>query len=135
MSYGLAAALQQAVYERLAADAALADEVGAAIFDTAPSGPLPALYVALGGEEVQDRSAQDAGGAQHDFTVSVVGGAAGFLPAKRAAAAISDALVDADLPLARGRLISLRFLRAVARQSGGGQARRIDLRFRARVEL
>jgi hypothetical protein len=37
MSYGVAAALQAAVYQRLAADAALADLVGEAIYDVVPS--------------------------------------------------------------------------------------------------
>ena len=55
--------------------------------------------------------------------------------AKAVAAAISDTLVDADLTLSRGRLVGLWFERATARRSGtAGSARRIDLRFRARVE-
>ena len=53
---------------------------------------------------------------------------------KAAAAAVSDALVDADLPLTRGHLVSLRFLRAQAARKGPGDTRQIDLTFRARVE-
>lgn len=134
MSYGVAAALQAAIYGRLSGDAGLAGLVGTAIFDTAPSGTLPPVYVSLGAEDVRDRSDFDGHGAQHEFMVSVICDSGGFQLAKSAAAAVSDALVDADLALERGRLISLDFLRATARQTGKGQSRRIDLRFRARVE-
>jgi hypothetical protein len=66
--------------------------------------------------------------------VSVVSSAAGFQAAKAVAVAVSDSLVDAELVLARGRLVGLRFVRAVARRLDEGRARRIDLTFRARVE-
>lgn len=134
MSYGVSGALQAAVYQALAGDAALTALVGSAVFDAAPAGPVPAIYVALGSEEVADRSDYDGRGAAHDLLISVVSGSAGFAAAKAAAGAVSDALVDAPLVLARGTLVSLRFLRATARQSGDGLTRRIDLRFRARVE-
>ena len=51
-----------------------------------------------------------------------------------AAVAISDALEGAALVLTRGRLVSLRFQRAVARRLDEGETRRVDLTFRARVE-
>jgi hypothetical protein len=73
-------------------------------------------------------------GAEHDLVVSVCCDSGGFQAAKAVAAAVSDALVDAELTLARGRLVAMDFLRAVARQTGKGLQRRIDLRFRARVE-
>lgn len=132
MSYGIAAALQRAVYERLSNDAALAALVGTAIFDAPPPGPLPPIYVALGPEEARARGDGTGAGAWHVFTVSVVTGAAGFLAAKDAAGAVSDALAGALPGLARGRLVALHFDRARARREGG--LRRIDLRFRARVE-
>ncbi|MCR8723628.1 DUF3168 domain-containing protein [Frigidibacter sp. ROC022] len=133
MSYGAAAALQAAVYQALSDDAALTALVGNAIFDTAPPGPLPPIYVALGSEDVRDRSDMTGHGAAHDLLVSVVADAGGFQTAKQAAAAVSDVLVDADLSLSRGALVSMQFLRATARQTSQGRARRIDLRFRARV--
>ncbi|MBZ0124544.1 MAG: DUF3168 domain-containing protein [Roseovarius sp.] len=133
MSYGIAAALQRAVYERLRQDTALGALVGPAIFDAPPPGPLPPIYVALGPEEVRARGDGSGRGAWHGFTVSVVSGASGFLAAKDAAGAVSDALAGAPLNLARGRLVALHFDRARARHEGGG-LRRIDLRFRARVE-
>ncbi len=134
MSYGVAAALQAAVFQALAADAGLAALVGNAIYDVVPSGNLPQIYVSLGPEEARDASDKTGGGARHDFTVSVVSDASGFHQAKTVAAAINDALVGADLALTRGRLVSLRFLRARARREGTGQLRRIDIRFRARIE-
>lgn len=134
MSYGVAAALQEAVYQRLAADAALAALVGGAIYDVVPEGSLPETYVSLGPEDAADRSDGTGGGAEHRFTVSVVTQAAGFRTAKEAAAAISDALVDAGLMLSRGRLVGLGFLKARARRVQDGDVRRIDLTFRARVE-
>lgn len=134
MSYGMAAALQEAVFQRLSGDAVLAVLVGGAVYDVMPSGPLPPLYVSLGPEEVRDASDKTGGGARHDFTVSVVADGSGFHAAKTVAAAISDALLGGELPLARGRLVALNFLRARASREGTGQLRRIDLRFRARID-
>lgn len=134
MSYGVSPALQAAVYQRLAGDTALAGLVGTAIYDAAPSGIAPETYVSLGPEDVKDASDKSGGGAVHEFTVSVVTEAAGFLAAKEVAAAVSDALVDADLALTRGALVALVFLSAKARRVEDADIRRIDLKFRARVE-
>lgn len=134
MSYGVAAALQAAVYQRLAADATLAALVGPAIYDALPAGILPQIYVALGPELARDRSDMTGRGAEHEFTVSVVTDAAGFSSAKTAAAAVSDALLGAELALTRGRLVSLNFYRAQAARVGAGDQRQINLTFRARVE-
>jgi len=135
MSYGMAAALQSAVYQHLLADTQVGGLVGGAIYDAIPPGDLPQTYVSLGPEEVRDRSDKTNSGATHRFTVSVVTEVTGFGVAKAVAAAITDALVDADLTLSRGRLVGLWFERASARRSGkAGRVRRIDLRFRAGVE-
>ena len=134
MSYGVAAALQGAVYQALCDDAALAALVGSAIHDAAPGGTPTGTWVSLGPEEARDASDKTGGGAVHDFTVSVISDAAGFAAAKAAAAAVSDALVDAPLVLARGRLVGLWFVRARAARAAQGSLRRIDLTFRARVE-
>lgn len=135
MSYGVAAALQAAVYQRLLGDAGVSALVGAAVYDALPAGDLPQTYVSLGPENVRDRSDRTGSGAVHQFTVSVVTQTAGFGAAKSVAAAVGDALSGADLPLSRGRLVGLWFERASARRSGkAGRTRRIDLRFRARVE-
>ncbi len=134
MSYGMAAALQAAVFAQLQGDAVLAGLVGSDIFDAAPPGAVPPIYVSLGPEDVRQRSDQSGDGALHEFTVSIVSQAAGFRSAKDAAAAVSDALIDAPLILARGRLVYLNFLRAKASRVQVGDVRRIDLRFAARLE-
>lgn len=134
MSYGMAAALQEAVFQHLQADPALAALVGTNIFDSAPAGTVPQTYVSLGPEDVKDASDRSGGAALHEFTVSVVTSAAGFHGAKQVAAAISDALVGAALTLSRGRLIYLNFVRARAQRVQDADIRRIDLRFAARVE-
>lgn len=134
MSYGVAGALQTAVYQALVADAGLSALVGSNIFDTAPPGPVPVLYVSLGDEEVRDLSDKTGAGASHEFTISVVSETAGFLAAKEVATAISDILTGSSLTLSRGRIIALNFLRARARRVQDGAVRRIDLRFRALVE-
>lgn len=133
MSYGVSAALQRAVFGQLAGDAALTSLVGAEIYDALPTGPLPQLYVVLGGEDVRDASDKTGAGAEHTFTVTVVTESAGFATAKEAAAAVSDALVDAPLLLDRGQLVALNFYKAKAARVGTGAMRQINLMFRARV--
>ncbi|MFV2038478.1 MAG: DUF3168 domain-containing protein [Paracoccaceae bacterium] len=134
MSYGVSAALQAAVFQQLQGDAALAALVGSDIFDAAPPGAVPDIYVSLGPEDVRDASDKTGVGASHEFVVSVVSQAAGFRSAKDAAAAVSDALVGAALTLTRGQLVSLNFVRARAKRVQDADVRRIDLRFRARVQ-
>ena len=134
MSYAVAGALQAAVYQHLRADAVLAALVGAAVYDAMPPGVLAGTYVSLGPEDVSDASDKTGAGAVHDFVISVITDAAGFATAKAVAAAVSDALVGADLVLSRGRLVGLWFLRATARRVEKADMRRIDLVFRARVE-
>ena len=134
MSYGVGAALQAAVYQRLAGDGALDALVSGAIHDSIPPGTVTGTYVSLGPEDVRDASDQVGRGAVHEFTVSVVTNQAGFQQAKAVAAAVSDALTGASLPLSRGRLVGLWFLSARARRVEKADVRRIDLTFRARVE-
>ncbi len=133
MSYGAAAALQSAVFGLLDADADVKALSQGLVFDAAPTGEIPPLYVTLGPEEVRDRGEGTGHMARHDFTVSVVADQGGFLAAKSLAAAISDVLVDARPMLARGRVVQLDFRRASARRTGRGTRRRIDLRFSALV--
>lgn len=134
MSYGVSAALQQAVYQRLTADSTLAMLVSGAIYDAVPAGIITGTYVSLGPEDVREKSDMTGHGALHEITVSVVTDAAGFQGAKEVAAAVSDALVDATLILARGTLVYLNFHRARARRVEDADVRRIDLTFRARVD-
>lgn len=134
MSYGVGAALQAAIYQRLAADTELDALVNGAIYDAVPPGTLTGTYVSLGPEDVRDKSDKTGRGAEHEVVISVVTDAAGFQTAKAVAAAVSDALVDATLVLARGQLVGLWFLKARARRVEDGDVRRVDLTFRARVE-
>ena len=131
MSYGAAAALQTAVYQRLSGTPSLA---GVAIYDAVPPGPA-GTFVLVGPEEVRDASDKTGAGAEHLVAVSVISDGTGFLAAKTVAANISDALVGANLALARGQLVSLLFLRASARRIDEGEVRRIDMTFRARIAL
>ena len=132
MSYGMSAALQQAVYGALVANGPVNSLSGGAIYDALPSGPVPSLYVSLGPERARDRSDQTGNGALHEFPVTVVSDTAGFTGAKALAAAVSDALVDADLTLSRGRLVGLWFVRARARIVD--TRREVEVWFRARVD-
>lgn len=133
MTYALSEPLQAAVFSHLMADTALSAVVGDAIYDAVPPGPLPALYVTLGAEEVRDASDMTGRGAVHLLTLLVVSTEAGFHQAKRAATAISDALIGAALELDRGRLVSLTFVRAKASRVAATNSRQIKLIFRARV--
>ena len=132
MSLDMSVSLQRAVFARLAGDAALGALVGGAIYDGLPAGPVPPLYISLGPEELRDSSGPGWGGARIDFIISIFAAEAGFLTAKELAAAVHQALGNGPLTLEAGRLVGLDFLRASARRNGGG--RRIDLRFRARVD-
>lgn len=131
MSYGAAAALQTAVYQRLSTVPELS---GIAIHDAVPPAP-PGMFVLVGPEEARDESDKTGKGAEHRLVISVISDAAGFLKAKTIAGAVSDALDDAALALDRGRLVSLFFQRATARRIDAGRIRRIDMTFRARIEL
>jgi len=134
MSYGVSAALQAAIYQRLLADTDLAALVGTSIYDTPPAGAVLGTYVSLGPEDVRDRSDKTGYGALHMVTISVITDAAGFQVAKAVGAAVSDALQGVQLTLTRGQLCYINFDRATARRVGTGETRRIDLRFNARVE-
>ena len=56
MSYAMSGALQAAVFNALATDAALTALVGTDIYDAVPTGAVPETYVSLGRERVQDAS-------------------------------------------------------------------------------
>lgn len=134
MSYQLAPALQTAIFQHLSGDAALSAFLGSAIYDAIPPATPPSTYVLIGPEEVTDASDKTGHGAEHRLTISVLTNATGFLPAKEIAARITELLDTPALALTRGRLVAMWFDRAEARKIEGDQTRRIDLRFRARVE-
>lgn len=135
MSYLAGGALQAAIFARLSGDAGVAAAVGGAVYDEVPAGMAGGTYVVLGEETVRDRSDADGAGAEHRITVSVTSDAAGFAAAKAAAAAVVAALTDAPLDLSPARAVGLWFDRAEAFRLEEGAGRRIDLRFRLRVEF
>ncbi|MDM7459898.1 MAG: DUF3168 domain-containing protein [Paracoccus sp. (in: a-proteobacteria)] len=138
MSYAASAALQTAIFQYLRDDDALTELVGDAVFDAMPASAPAGLYVALGPEDVREVGDISGAGTRHDLIVSVMSGAdagAGFGLVKQAAAAVSDRLDGAQLPLSRGRLVGIWFQRATARRIDNGTGRRVDLTFRARVDL
>jgi hypothetical protein len=133
MTYAVSAALQTAIFETLATDPDLIALVGDAVYDAIPAGARPDLYVALGTEQVRDQSDMTGAGALHELVIRVVSEKSGFARAKQVAAVVSDALHNADLTLARGALVYLQFNKARATRARTGDARQIDLTFRARV--
>lgn len=138
MSYAAAVALQGAVYQQLQNDVALAAIVGDAVFDAMPVDAPSGVFVSLGPEEAKDAGDMTAPGSQHDFVVSVLSGtdeSAGFGAVKAAAVAVTEALEQGGLMLDVGHLAGLWFLRAKARRVENGAARRVDLTFRARIDL
>lgn len=106
---------------------------GVSIVDAMPPGTAAGTFVLIGPEQVVDQSDKTGGGAEHRFEVAVISDASGFVSAKTVAGAVSEALVG--LTLTTGRLVSIGFLRATARRLDGGVLRRIDMTFRARIEL
>ena len=131
MSYAAAAALQSAIFQRLSTFPALAS---VAIYDAVPPNAT-GTFVLIGPEEARDQSDKSGAGADHQLVISVITDATGFLSIKTIAADISDALIGVPLTLTRGALVQLLFLRASARRISEGETRRIDLTFRARVQL
>ena len=133
MTYAVSYALQAALFATLSADTSLNSLVGGNIFDATPSGTAPDLYVLIGDETVRDRSSKTHSAAYHDVVIRVVSDAAGFSTAKQVAAAVCDALIDASIPLNRGSLVGIRFVRARAVRGDSPGIRQIDLTFRAHV--
>ena len=135
MSFAFSAGLQAGVFARLRDDAAVAALIGGAIFDAPPPlDPEETEYVLLGEETVRSNGTKTSDGALHDFTVTVVSGRDGFDGAKRVAAAVCAALIDAPMALDAGRLVALRFLRAGAVRGPAPARRKVTLRFRAVVD-
>ncbi|AXC50151.1 DUF3168 domain-containing protein [Paracoccus suum] len=139
MSYMGSIALQGAVYAQLCTDPAVTALIGDAVYDAMPVTPPAGTYVSLGPEVVRPAGDQTGAGAEHEFVVSVLSGSdednGGFQAVKSAAAAVAASLEAGDLPLDEGHLAGLWFLRATARRAESGAGRRVDLTFRARVDL
>ncbi|MGH1577209.1 DUF3168 domain-containing protein [Planktotalea sp.] len=133
MSVLLSDVLQSAVYDRLVANVELGAIVNAHIYDAMPAGPVPDLYVLIGEEVVKDSSDVSGAGSQHDVLISLISTADSFLTLKQAASAVWTALDSSDLVLSEGRVVGFWFRASTAKRSSSGQ-RKIDLKFRARLE-
>lgn len=132
MSYQAAAALQTAIFGALTAAPALA---GVSVVDAMPPGTSPGTFVLIGPEVAVDQSDGTGAGAEHRFAVSVISDASGFMTAKTVAASVSQVLLSGGMTLGTGHLVSVNFQRAVAQRLDEGATRRIDLTFRARVDI
>ncbi len=138
MTYAAGVALQGAVYQQLRGDTALADLVGDAIYDAMPVQAPSGVYVSLGPDDARDMGDMTGRGSRHDFIVSVLSGtdeSDGFGAVKQVAAAVTEALETETLTLDPGQLVGLWFMRAKARRVENGGERRVDLTFRARIDL
>lgn len=138
MSFAASAALQAAIYQALRDDIALRDLVGDAVYDAMPVAAPAGTYVAIGTEQVRDAGDMTGRGAWHDLGISVLSGSddgSGFGLVKQAASAVCQVLDGASLQPAQGRLVGIWFQRATARRVENGAGRRVDLIFRARLDL
>ena len=133
MTYAAGRSLQTAIYDRLVSDAGIDALLAGAVFDDVPI-DAPNLFVAIGPERVRGVGDSSGEGAVHELTISAVTRREGYLAAKAVAVAVSDSLAGTELTLARGRLVSLRFVRAETKRDKAEGTRRIDLIFRARTD-
>ncbi|MEM9145798.1 MAG: DUF3168 domain-containing protein [Pseudomonadota bacterium] len=135
MTYALAWPLQQAVFQRLAADAGVTALLGDRLYDAPPQDAAATeMHLTLGDETATDWSTGTGGGAEHRLTLLIHAPARGFAEAKQAAAAICDALLGAELSLTRGHVVCIGFLAAETARAQTDRVRQIALRFRILVE-
>ncbi len=137
MTYALSLSLQEALYEALTESPEVAALVGGRVWDAPPHADAPEAqagpYVTFGDEAVDAWGAVGLVGAVHELDLSVHTRGGGFSEGKRIGAAVSDAVIGRLPPLAEGRVATSEFLSARTRRLRDGW-RRIDLRFRFRIE-
>ena len=123
--------LQKAVYQALAADAALRAEIGdpARIFDDPPPDAV-FPYLMLGEARAADWSGVD-GGLEHDLKLYAFSRYAGRREIKRIIGAVYDALHEAALSVAGHDLINIRFVFGDAFRRLDGETYQGVMRFRA----
>lgn len=123
--------LQKAVYQTLAADAALQAEIGdpARIFDDPPPDAL-FPYLTLGEARASDWKGVE-GGLEHDVKLYVFSRYAGRREVKRILGAVYDALHEAALTVTGHDLINIRFVFADAFRRSDGETYQGVARFRA----
>jgi len=127
-------ALQRAVYQQLAADAALKSFIGdpARIYDDAPrEASLP--YVVIGETKASDWKGVDHG-LEHDLRLHIFSRYAGRREIKDIMSAIYDALHEASLTLTGHRLVNIRFVFSDALRRQDAQTYHGVMRFRAMTQ-
>ena len=139
MTYALAWPLQEGLYSLICADPSCAEAFGFNVFDAAPPGSDAGLvpegvYLTFGDEDVADWSTATTNGAVHMVTMTIHAPRRGFAEAKKAASAVSDAVMSGALTLSRGKVVTVRFVDARTRRAEADALRQIDMRFRITVE-
>ncbi|MEM7683327.1 MAG: DUF3168 domain-containing protein [Paracoccaceae bacterium] len=138
MTYALAWPLQEALFSLICNSPACAEHFNGQVYDA----PLPfsgeaspeGLYLILGDDEAEDWSSATDAGAVHQVRLNVHAPRRGFAEAKRAAAALSDVILNSEIVLSRGRVINVRFVNAKTFRAESDALRRIELRFRMTLE-
>ena len=138
MTYALSWPLQEALFSLISSDPSCASFFGNRIYDFAqPFGPdaeAEGPYLIIGDEEARDWSTASDDGAVHIVRLDVWAPRLSFNEAKRAAGAVSDAVLSGDLVPSRGQVINARFVDAKTRRTENDALRGIQMRFRIVVE-
>jgi hypothetical protein len=134
MPTAAAAALRAAVYDALAADAALNALLGGPKIYDAPPRAAVFPYVTLGETRVTDFSTGTEAGEEHQLTLHAWSRQGGHREAHLIAGALLQALDDADLALTDHTLVNFRFAVADVRREADGRTYHALVRFRAVTE-
>lgn len=137
MTYALAWPLLEALYSLFTTNAACVAAFDGRVFDGAPPlqrADLEGAYLILGDEEARDWSTNTDAGAVHLARVDVHVPSRGFGEAKRAAAAVSDAVLTGPIAPTRGHVVNARFVEARTDRDENDALRRIRLQFRITLE-
>ena len=138
MTYALAWPLQEALFALITSDPSCNSFFGSRVYDFAqPFGDeaeAEGPYLIIGDEEARDWSTASDDGAVHTVRLDVWAPRLSFDEAKRAAGAVSDAVLTGDILPTRGRVINARFIDAKTRRTENDALRGIQMRFRIVVE-
>jgi hypothetical protein len=128
-------ALQQAIFAKLASDAALLALLGGVprIYDDVPQGAdFP--YLTFASSQVRDLGASPEDGTEHILSLNVWSLAKGRKETHEIMGALRAALHDQTLSLASCRLVNLRCDQSEARRESDGETYRGTVRLRAVTE-
>lgn len=135
MSLSPVVALRKAMRDRLLADASLVAALGGAkIYDVAPRGAAPP-WVAFGDARLRDWSTASGRGVELVAALGVVSAEPGAREALEIAEQVTRLLDDAALTLTGWRLVRLACVATEARRADQDRHARIELRFRALMEM